>query len=104
MAGWVVQPFVALGPVRLGSSRSAVRAMLDEDPAECQKGEDAIPVEAYDTAGAHAYYDQARHRSPTSGIPAAWAVARECPVRLSAVDPAGGSGRCPRRLRSCRSV
>jgi hypothetical protein len=56
---WIVQPFESLGPLRIGASRAEVRAAMDEAPREFEKGGDANPVEAYATAGVHAYYDGA---------------------------------------------
>jgi len=57
VADWTVDPFVSFGPLRLRASREEVRQAIGETPHEFLKGENPTPVETYEGAGIHAYYD-----------------------------------------------
>jgi len=54
---FVLTPFASFGPLKLGASRSDVRAAMDEEPREFFKGEATTPTEAYNQTGLHAHYD-----------------------------------------------
>jgi hypothetical protein len=56
-----VLPFIGLGDVRLGSTRSNVRKLLGPGARTFLKSPDTPPVDAYNDLGLHLYYDGNDH-------------------------------------------
>ena len=55
---WDIKPFVSVGPLRFGESRSAIRETLGGSGDTFEKVPGAIPTDAYDELGVHAHYDK----------------------------------------------
>src|SRR4051812_25631562 len=56
---WVIEPYVGIGPLRFGLTRSQVRSLLGNDVDQFRKGPYATnETDAYDQHGLHLYYDQ----------------------------------------------
>jgi hypothetical protein len=53
---WMIEPYVGVGPLRLGSSRAEIEAALGAESAPVEKG-GAQPVAVFDDFGVHAHFD-----------------------------------------------
>lgn len=54
---WEISPFVGVGPIKFGMTRSEVRQVLLEEPRMIPKEPGQPLVEQYGAAGVQAYYD-----------------------------------------------
>jgi len=55
---WEIKPFASVGPMQFGQSRTAIRSVLGAKYDTFEKVPGAIPTDAYDELGVHAYYDE----------------------------------------------
>ncbi len=55
---WEIKPYISVGPILFGQPRSAIRQVLGGKYDTFEKVPGAVPADAYDHLGVHAYYDK----------------------------------------------